>query len=274
MCVGEDFSDGKCLSCRFVRRVAVLAETGQTLCTVASTPAHYPLTLTEGAVVTGPRISLNKLGEYLTATPSRRKRIIMDQQDPKAFVAARYSDARAEIVQFLASGMGDESSLVAAAKRLRLDDSGTEFAQQDRLASAEAIENFLEASDQIHLEDLVVVPVESSASETMQIGGVSVSMRPDAYLKDPATGQLRGAIKLHFPKTTPLSQKSAEYVGAATKVFLQQEKKSPIVDHRKCYVVDVSTRSVFTSPKSHARKMNDVAAACEEIDARWRRGNG
>lgn len=224
--------------------------------------------------MTGPRISLNKLGEYLTATPSRRKRIIMDQQDPKAFIAARYSDARTEIVQFLASGMVDDSSLVAAAKRLRLDDSGTDFAYQDRLASAEAIENFLEASDQIELEDLVVVPVESSASEAMQISGVSVSVRPDAYLKDPVTGDIKGAIKLHFPKTTPLSDKAAEYVGAATKVFLQQEKKSPVVDHRKCYVVDVSTRTVTAAPKSHVRKMNDIAAACEEIDARWRRGNG
>lgn len=221
-----------------------------------------------------PRISLNKLGEYLTATPSRRKRIIQDQQDPKPFIAARYSDARAEILQYLAGGMVDEASLAAAAKRLRLDDSGTEFACQDRLASAEAIENFLEASEQIELGDLTVVPVENSASDSMQIGGVSVSMRPDAYLKDPVTGDIKGAIKLHFPKTTPLTEAAASYVGAATKVFLQQEKKSPVVDHKKCYVVDVSTQTVTTAPKSHVRKMNDIEAACEEIDARWRRVNG
>lgn len=217
---------------------------------------------------------MNKLGEYLTATPSRRKRIIQDQQDPKVFIAARYSDARSEIVQYLASGMVDDSSLASAAKRLRLDDSGTEFAYQDRLASAEAIENFLEASEQIELDDLVVVPVENSASESMQISGVSVSIRPDAYLKDPITGDIRGAIKLHFPKTTPLTELAAGYVGAATKVFLQQEKNSPVVDHRKCYVVDVSTQTVSSAPKSHVRKMNDIAAACEEIDARWRRGSG
>lgn len=224
--------------------------------------------------MTGPRISLNKLGEYLTATPSRRKRIIQDQQEPKAFIAARYTDARSEIVQYLASGMVDDSSLVAAAKRLRLDDSGTEFAYQDRLASAEAIENFLEASEQIELDDLTVVPVENSASESMEISGVSVSIRPDVYLKDPVTGDIKGAIKLHFPKSTPLTELAAGYVGAATKVFLQKEKNSPVVDHRKCYVVDVSTQTVSTAPKSHVRKMNDIAAACEEIDARWRRGNG
>lgn len=219
-----------------------------------------------------PRISLNKLGEYLTATPSRRKRIILDQQDPKPFITTRYSDARTEILQFLASGMTDDSSLVAASKRLRLDNSGTEFSCLDRVASAEAIENFLETTDQIDLGDLVVIPVENSASETMQIGSVSVSIRPDAYLKDPMTGKIKGAIKLHFPKTTPLSKLAAEYVGAAIKVFLQQEKNSSAVDYRKCYVIDVSTRTVTAAPKSHVRKMNDITAACEEIDARWRRG--
>lgn len=221
----------------------------------------------------GPRISLNKLGEYLTATPSRRKRIIQDQQDPKPFIAARYADARSEIVQFLASGMVDDSNLIAAAKRLRLDRSGTEFAYQDRLASADAIENFLEASEQIELGDLVVVPAENSLSESMQVSGVAVSMRPDAYLKDPVTGDIKGAIKLHFPKTTPLTEMAAGYVGAAIKVFLQQNKNSPVVDYRKCYVVDVSTQTVSSAPKSHIRKMNDIVAACEEIDARWRRGS-
>ncbi|HEL2981679.1 hypothetical protein I5W21_03535 [Stenotrophomonas maltophilia] len=221
-----------------------------------------------------PKISLNKLGEYLTATPSRRKRIVQDQQEPKTFIAARYSDAREEIVQYLSTGMEDDSALIAAAQRLRRDDSGTDFAYQDRLASAEAIDNFLEVGEQIELDDLVVVPVENSASESMQISGVSVSVRPDAYLKDPVTGEIRGAIKLHFPKTTPLTESAAEYVGAATKVFLQREKKSPVVDHRRCYVIDVSTQTVSTAPKSHVRKMNDIAAACEEIDARWKRSKG
>lgn len=221
-----------------------------------------------------PKISLNKLGEYLTATPSRRKRIVQDQQEPKTFIAARYSDAREEIVQYLSTGMEDDSALIAAAQRLRRDESGTDFAYQDRLASAEAIDNFLEVGEQIELDDLVVVPVENSASESMQISGVSVSVRPDAYLKDPVTGEIRGAIKLHFPKTTPLTESAAEYVGAATKVFLQREKKSPVVDHRRCYVIDVSTQTVSTAPKSHVRKMNDIAAACEEIDARWKRSKG
>lgn len=223
--------------------------------------------------MTNPKISLNKLGEYLTASPTRRRRIVQDQQDPKAFIAARYADAREAIVAFLASGMTDEAALLATAKHLRADPTGTDFARQDRVASAEAIENFLEVTEQIEIEDLAVTPAESTASESMSVSGVNVSVRPDVYLKDPITGDIVGAVKLHFPKTTPLSDVSAKYVATALKFFLTAQKGASLANHKKCYVVDVSTQTVICAPKSHKKNMNDIAAACEEIRARWQFGS-
>lgn len=221
-----------------------------------------------------PKISLNKLGEYLTATPSRRRRIVQDQQDPKAFITARYSDAREAIVEFLASGMSDEDKLISVAKKLREDTSGSDFARQDRVASAEAIDNFLEVSDQVELEDLTVVPADNTSAGSIQVAGVRVSVRPDAYLKDPITGDIIGAIKLHFPKTTPLNETSSKYVASTLKVFLIEERGSKLVNHKKCYVVDVSTQTATSAPKSHKKNMNDISAACEEIRGRWQLGSG
>jgi hypothetical protein len=37
-----------------------------------------------------PRISANKLGEYLIAPASRRRRIIVDQKHPHAYITSRY----------------------------------------------------------------------------------------------------------------------------------------------------------------------------------------
>lgn len=221
-----------------------------------------------------PKISLNKLGEYLTATPSRRRRIVQDQKDPKAFIAARYSDARDAIVEFISSGMSEEKQLQSVAKKLRSDASGSDFARQDRIASADAIESFIEASDQLELEDLTVVPADATLTASMHVAGVRVSVRPDAYLKNAITGDIVGAIKLHFPKTTPLNDTSSKYVATALKVFLSEDQGAKFVDHKKCYVVDVSTQAVTCAPKSYKKNMNDVAAACEEIRARWQMGNG
>ncbi len=170
--------------------------------------------------------------------------------------------------------MIDDEKLIAAAKRLRTEDAPTEFSQQDKSASADAIENFLDTYELIEIDDLKVVPADKNTSERMTISGVSVSIRPDAYLEDPITGDIKGAVKLHFPKTTPLNEISAEYVATAMKVYIEQEKKSAVVDYKKCYVIDVSTKQVTHAPKAYKRKMNDITAACEEIEARWKRGGG
>lgn len=51
-----------------------------------------------------PRISATKLGEYLTATASRRRKIVEDQKYPPPFQVARYTEAEKAIVEFLTTG--------------------------------------------------------------------------------------------------------------------------------------------------------------------------
>jgi len=221
-----------------------------------------------------PRISLNKLGEYMTAaTPSRRKRIVSDQQTPQPFIVARYKDAREAIVDFIVSGMGDRAGLFSLANRLRRSREGSEFAISDRIASADAIVSFIQAVDDIALGDCIAVAMPGTSSEGMSISGVYVSVRPDIYLRNWVTGEIVGALKLHFPKTSPLSSAGAEYVATAMRVYMEREKGCLNFDHRKCFVVDVPTASVTIAPKAHVRKMKDIEAACEEIAIRWASGS-
>lgn len=52
-----------------------------------------------------PRISVNKLGEYLTEpNPSRRRRILLDQKEPKDFILPYYDPARDAILRFFGDG--------------------------------------------------------------------------------------------------------------------------------------------------------------------------
>ncbi|UPG88339.1 hypothetical protein L2Y96_13005 [Luteibacter aegosomaticola] len=213
------------------------------------------------------RISVNKLGEYLTATPARRRRIVQDQKAPKEFIVTRYSDARQEIVSFLADGMEDEQSLRDAALHLR-QAPGTDFVRQDKAGSADAIDDFLETTDQLVLDGLVIEPVDSTVSAQIDIAGVTVSVRPDVLLKTKA-GHVAGAIKFHFPKTYPLLDKGAEYVAATLREYLVKQHPSSEIDPKHCLVVDVPARVVTHAAKASKKKMADIEAACEEINARW-----
>jgi hypothetical protein len=51
-----------------------------------------------------PCVSVNKLGQYLTATPALRKRIIHAQKNPPDPQYLRYPEAAQAIVEFLCGG--------------------------------------------------------------------------------------------------------------------------------------------------------------------------
>ena len=216
--------------------------------------------------MSSPKISLNKLGEYMSATPARRRRIIEDQIAPKDFIASRYSDAREGIVDCI-SGKISEDELAQIAEDLRNKEYDSKFISQDKNLSADAIDGFLEISDQIP-ENYRFEKVPANEKSTFQISGVDVSVRPDVYIKNDEN-QLVGAVKIHFPKSNPLTTASGEYVATALKVFIQDGAKNQ-VDHKLCLVVDVPSSSVITAPKAGKKRMNDIEAACEEINSQWK----
>ncbi|MPT52922.1 hypothetical protein [Delftia sp.] len=216
--------------------------------------------------MSAPKISLNKLGEYMNATPARRRRIIEDQIAPKEFIATRYFDARENIVDCIA-GKISEDQLTQLAEDLRNKEYDSKFTTQDKNLSADAIDSFLEISDQIP-ENYKFEKVAASEKSRLEISGVDVSIRPDAYIKND-NDEVVGALKLHFPKSNPLTTASGEYVATALKTFVEEDTKNPI-DHKLCIVVDVPSSSVISAPKAGKKRMIDIEAACEEIAAQWK----
>jgi len=217
------------------------------------------------------RISVNKLGEYLNASPARRRRIVKDQKEPSAYITSRYGDARQEIVSFLEGGMVDEDALASTAAHLR-QAPGSDFIRQDKANSADAIEDFLETADQLNFDGLTVQAMDPTTPANMEIANVTVSVRPEALLRDEVTGAVVGAVKLHFPKSFPLTDKAPDYVATALREYLAQTYDANAVDPKRCYVVDIPTHTVTCATKASKKKMSDVEAACEEINARWQLG--
>lgn len=216
-----------------------------------------------------PKISLNKLGEYLQATPARRKRIVQDQKNPEPFIVTRYADARESIVDYLVSGMLDDAKLLSDAHELRHSQEDTDFKRQDKKLSAEAIEQFLEIADSIDVDDLIVEAVPYTARITTEIAGVEVSIRPEVLLKDPDTKEIVGAIKCHFSKSYSFGAKYAGHVATALKIGIEENYPNTNMQVKKCYVVDVPEQRVTYASKAFVRNMNDLQSACEEFSMRW-----
>ncbi len=219
-----------------------------------------------------PRISLNKLGEYITASPARRRRIIHDQKFPQVFITARYTDAQEVIAEYIAGGMRAADLIPKAMDRLLSLPPRTEWESQNNNLCAEALDHFLEVAEQLDIGDADCSTTDPEQPASVAIANVEISVRPEVVLTV-TTGKRKGtigAIKLAFSKTFKLSEEAGEHI--ASLLFHYMDKTKPrglSVSREKCILVDVFGEQITLAPKSYKRRMKDVVAACQEIDALW-----
>lgn len=219
---------------------------------------------------TEPRISVNKLGEYLTASPTRRRRIVVDQKRPSDFIVARYREASDAIIRFLFQGQSVDF-LRGEIARISNIEANTEWQAEDYALSVEAIESFLDIYGDLPLDQCTVERSDVEAAPLL-IAGVQVSVRPDLIIRSTnrSGAPTVGCLKLYFPKTVSLSDEAGAYI--ATTLYQYANEYFPSegsADYRRCHVVDVFGQQIFTAPQSFIRRRRDIEAACEEIARAW-----
>ena len=217
-----------------------------------------------------PRISANKLGEYMVATASRRRAIVKDQKRPPAIVVARYRQADEPVMEFFKKG--DIDILHAAAGRLRSTAGATQWSQSDLQSTAEALEAVGRMKDVLLAPGLRFAEPQSQPKK-LTFGGVQVSVQPDLLVFGEHAGRpAMGALKLHYIKNdeSALTTKGAEYVATLLHQWtLQYGPGGHVAVPKLSRSVDVFRAATTQAPTSQTRRMADVHAACEEIAARW-----
>lgn len=218
-----------------------------------------------------PRMSVNKLGEYMVASASRRRGLIREQKRPRDFVVARYAEVYAAVREFLVSGGVDIAILERAVTRLENTSSTTEWQEQDRQLSIEAIDSFAELSEGLDLSGYVAMPADSDPPQ-LSLSGVSVSVRPDLILQAarPDGSSAFGAIKLCITKNSTLGDEAGLYVATTVHQYLTDcLRPAGFSEANACMVIDLFARAIHVAPRSFRRRRADIEAACEEIARAW-----
>jgi hypothetical protein len=217
---------------------------------------------------TEPRISVAKLGEYLTATPRRRRAIIGDQKKPRDAVVIWYMEARRALVECVLAG-GDLAVLQAAIEQL---DDALQNARADTNDATRATLSMdaIDAFAQLVLDDLDLgSDIEKGEPHRgkLDIGGVAVSVSPDILVR---TKKGIGAVVLYFNKGNPLDETSGGYVASLVHQFVEDAlgHVGP-ADRRACQVIDVMQGKTFGAPVSYKSRRKDIEAACREIASVW-----
>lgn len=223
-------------------------------------------------VVKQPRISLNKLGEYLHANPARRKKIVEDAKYPVNFIRTRYSYARTVIQEYFSSNF-DENILDEGIDNLINKRVESEFEENDRDCSIEALEavSFIDMTELIDTTKLSI-SIYRGENRMLNISGVDVSVKPNLIIRGKYRGsKVVGAIKIHISKNHRLNNQSAADIANILRNFLEENvvEEDEKVEPKFCISMDVFDKSFEPAPKAFKRRIKYAVSACEEIALWW-----
>lgn len=217
-----------------------------------------------------PRLSVNKLAQYVTSRAARQNQILRTAKFPPDYITAYYRDAAEAIAQFIGGGMVDLGILDRATARLLQAQASN--IQQDRQKSAnvDAIEVFAGMLDDIDLRGATPSLAPHTAPH-VTVAGVAVSVRPDIILRCEKKGApLVGALKLHFPRSEPLDAEQAGYVSALLHRYLDDHHLDDgTASTAHCVVIDVASATFHPGIATVKKRMTDIQGSCGHIAQLW-----
>jgi len=219
-----------------------------------------------------PRISVNKLAEFMGSKAGRQRQILRDQKFPEDFKGMFYREASEAIARCIASNLEDTTHLTSATKLLNQMNPDKIGTARRINSNIDAIESFEAMIDKVSLHG-ADAELGEHRPEKLSIHGVEVSMRPEIILrgKGKAGKEMVGALKLHFSKAFPLDADSAGYVSALLQRYSEEKliENDQLVGAAYCGVVDLGSKAVYPAVKSIAQRMKDIEAACQNVAGLW-----
>lgn len=215
-----------------------------------------------------PRISINKLAEYLEANSARRKKIVHDAKYPENYIVTRYKDARDTIKKYIIGG-GDEDIILEKLDQLTEIKPDTDFQEQDLKLSIEALELFLD----FDISALVGCEIhEYDENKFIKVSGVEISVNPDLIVKKKIGKIVNvGSIKIHISKSNPLNSNSQKIVGVMLHNYINDYvlKKGEVANEKLNLSFDIFQNTFEYCPSAIKVRLRQIEAACEEINLWW-----
>lgn len=217
-----------------------------------------------------PRISANKLAEFMGAKSARQRQILHDQKYPKDFKTVYYKEAPEAAAHFVAGGAVDASIIETAIGVLENKAPSTIGADRRINSNIEALETLKLMLDDIPVSG-VTLQLAPNSAPYLTFFGVDISVRPEIIVKGKSgKGPTVGAMKFHFPRSFCHTDDTGGYVCA----LLTEWCRIHMSDHglpqgNLCSVIDVGSQRVYLGKKATAARLKDVSAACQNIAGLW-----
>ncbi|WP_214073901.1 hypothetical protein [Mucilaginibacter sp. dw_454] len=216
-----------------------------------------------------PRISVNKLGEYIYATPGRKRSILMDAKFPSTFITARYSPVQNAAIKYFSASQKD-IEIFDRVRQLLSQKTITNEKQKDRIILCIEALNKLTGCITGKLVPYIENPAIKGYADcsSIDVNGVTISLRPEILLLDPITKQPKGAIKLAISKNHFLTINEGQCISGLIKTYLEKELNIDC-HYKDCLTVDVFSNRLIFAPIKNTWTVNKIESACDDIKTIW-----
>jgi len=232
----------------------------------------------EFKVFKDPRISANKLGEFLVVDESRKRTILKNSKKQSKAVTLHYNKAKQAFIKAFRPEGFDALALQRSAARLRSIAIAPSWEAEENRMSADVLEKLAEIIDQITIKNATQIARPQKGWGGLIIADVNVSVNLDCVFTITHRGVKRlGAVILYTTKdkskslSRSLGDNSAgDYVATILQRHLQENFSSEGKAHQSiCFVVDVHRRKIYQPTTRERTLFNHIEAACEGIASRW-----
>lgn len=221
--------------------------------------------------VNEPKITVNKLGEFLVAPAARQRRILEQLKYPKdnKFGATAHTEAREALKEYFISGF-DKTILSDCIQALKDKKGLTDYMQKVNNSSIEMLEGVLEINSD-YFSGYSYYKYQGN-NEKMMINGVEISVYPDLMVEYTYRDKdYIGAFKLHLSKSSNFGKEGGNYIAVLlnhyTSEFIIPENK--VVKPSCSISYDVPKGDFIKCPASTAVRWNDIKAGCKTISDIW-----
>jgi hypothetical protein len=223
--------------------------------------------------INDPRISVNKLAEYMVSKAARQRKLLRDRKypDPDFQMGMYHKEASEAVAAYLVGDQLNTQNIDTQIQIIKQQNPGKIGTQRRLNSNIEAMERFLDMLDDFDFGDHVP-SLGAHAPQKLTFHNVAVSVRPEIILRGNKKGKkIIGAVKLHFAKAFEMDEEAAGYVSAAVNEFCVRHvaDDDETVSSELCQVFDIGSGTIFPGVKSTKRRLQDIEDTCQNIAAIW-----
>lgn len=216
-----------------------------------------------------PRVPINPLIAFVTATERRKKSIVKEQKKPSVFKVAPYATARAAMKKYVKGGF-EEECILDALQTLQSRQTSSVWAKNDVANSIIALRHFIEINFPDRVGKIHCTFPKVTNKECI-MAGVQITVAPDLIMRWEDNGnKYVGAVKFRIAKNK-LDFSAGRNAASLISYFLQKSiaKQGEIVDNAHCFFVDVMADVIYPAPLDTTLSLQEINDACLEYVTLW-----